>query len=127
MLCDKIFRLRYVKEAVDPRFLAWSLQSTVARQQIEREATGSSGSMQNIGQDTVRQLVLAWPQVDEQRRIAQALAAMLSRVDLIQERLELTVSKLREYRQALITAAVTGKIDVTRESAPSSVPAPAGA
>jgi hypothetical protein len=33
------------------------------------------------------------------------------------ERVQLQIEKLHEYRQALISAAVTGKIDVTRETA----------
>ena len=37
----------------------------------------------------------------------------LQRLDGIAQRAEEVIEKLREYRQALITAAVTGKLDVT--------------
>ena len=52
------------------------------------------------------------PPLDEQRAISAFLCDATSRIDLLQERAESAIALLRERRQALISAAVTGKIDV---------------
>src|SRR5690606_31869173 len=49
LFCDKLYRLE-VGDDLDRRFLTAFLRSPSARFQYEREATGTSGSMQNIGQ-----------------------------------------------------------------------------
>ena len=45
------------------------------------------------------------------------LDARLERLDCLLKRVRTHIDLLREYRQALISAAVTGKIDVTKEMA----------
>jgi len=117
LLCDKLFRIHYRASDTDPRFLVLLLQSDLCRFQFEREATGASGSMQNIGQDSVRRLLFGWAPLEEQRQIVRNVGATTARLDTLKSRLEAHIEKLREYRQALITAAVTGKIDVSKEAA----------
>lgn len=117
LLCDKLFRIHYRPSNTDPRFLVLLLQSDLCRFQFERDATGASGSMQNIGQDSVRRLLFGWAPLEEQRRLVLHVAARTAQIDALKSRLEAHCEKLREYRQALITAAVTGKIDVSREAA----------
>jgi type I restriction enzyme, S subunit len=60
---------------------------------------------------------VACPPPDEQRKISEHIDL----VSLSDERtgalVEQQIEKLREYRQAVITAAVTGKIDVSKEAA----------
>lgn len=116
LLCDKIFRLLY-RGGTDPRFLVLLLQSRVCRIQLEREATGASSSMQNIGQDSVRRLVFAWAPPSEQQAIVESTLRLASGVDHVAEAISLQLDGLREYRQALITAAVTGKLDVAERLA----------
>ena len=55
LLCDKLYRLRLREELVEDFFI-YFLQAHQSRFQLEREATGTSGSMQNIGQDTIKNL-----------------------------------------------------------------------
>lgn len=117
MLCDKLYRLRYKKRLVNAEFLELLLSSRPARYQMERDATGTSSSMQNIGQDTVRRLILPWPPVEEQASIAVHIREKLQVLDDLSERLMRSAALLREYRQALITAAVTGQIDIPQEPA----------
>lgn len=52
------------------------------------------------------------PPVAEQRAIVDYLDRETSRIDTLVSRVEAAIQRLREYRAALITAAVTGKIDV---------------
>jgi type I restriction enzyme, S subunit len=117
LLCDKIFRLHLRPARVTPAFFALALQSRPARSQIELEASGASDSMQNVGQDTVRRLLLAWPPTGEQELIAVEVKGATTRLESLCSRLTSSVRVLREYRQALITAAVTGQLDIGQEAA----------
>ena len=48
----------------------------------------------------------------EQRAIAAFLDRRTERIDVLCSRVETAIERLQEHRRALITAAVTGKIDV---------------
>jgi type I restriction enzyme, S subunit len=111
LLCDKLFRLR-PEVGIDEEFLTCYLRTPAARYQYEREATGSSGSMQNIGQGTLKNLVVVFPPLVEQRAIFQYVRIETSKMDVLMEKAASVISRLTEYRTALITAATTGKIDV---------------
>jgi len=52
------------------------------------------------------------PPLDEQDRIIKALDASIGTYRQVHEKVVSSVEKLREFRAALITAAVTGQIDV---------------
>lgn len=122
MLCDKLYRLRLNMERVIPEFLALYLGSNAPRSQIELAASGASDSMQNISQSVVMDMTLSLPPLGEQKIILQFLSDMLKKLDdLITE----TASQrrlLQERRSALISAAVTGKIDVRCWQPPARAP-----
>lgn len=68
-----------------------------------------------INQLTVSNLysfAIALPPADEQRHICEYLENEVSALDLLISKVDKAISRLTEYRQALITSAVTGKIDV---------------
>ena len=56
--------------------------------------------------------VVPWPPLPEQTAIADFLKKETARIDGIIEKIEKSINLLREHRTALISAAVTGKIDV---------------
>jgi type I restriction enzyme S subunit len=68
----------------------------------------------NISQQTVRECPLLIPPIEDQRAIARVLndhgRANQRSVDLIAG----AITLLREYRAALISAAVTGQLDIRR-------------
>jgi len=55
------------------------------------------------------------PPKDEQHRIADFLDRETAKIDALISKIQEAIERLKEYRTALISAAVTGKIDV-RES-----------
>ncbi|HDH50848.1 MAG TPA: hypothetical protein ENG75_05820 [Nitrospirae bacterium] len=61
--------------------------------------------------------LITLPPIDEQKSIASFLDRDTKRIDTIIEKVKTSIEKLREYRTALISAAVTGKIDVREEDA----------
>jgi type I restriction enzyme S subunit len=110
ILCDKLFRLKQGRDC-NASFLVNYLRTPAARFQYEREATGASGSMQNIGQDTIKNVVVPVPPESEQVAISEFLTRQTARMDQLLGRVEDAISRLSEYRSALITDAVTGKLD----------------
>ncbi|OZD37382.1 hypothetical protein CH252_33385 [Rhodococcus sp. 06-1477-1B] len=72
----------------------------------------SGGGQPNINQDKLRALRVPTPSVQEQRAIAAFLDARCERIDAVMAESLRMIATLREYRSALITDAVTGKIDV---------------
>lgn len=113
LLCDKLFRLT-AREQVDRRFLTYSLASGSVRYQFERDATGASSSMKNIGQDTLRNSFVVEFAPKQQTEIADFLDNETSHLDRARQRITDQLAKLGEYRQALITAAVTGQVAIPK-------------
>jgi type I restriction enzyme S subunit len=99
MLSDKTLRLTVDRELACPRFVEIVLATPRLRLQIEASATGTSGSMRNLSQEKLCNLLLPIPPMAEQRRIVAACASL----DRVVERLERTAGKLRSVRDATIS------------------------
>ena len=110
LLCDKLYRLR-VNDTIDKRFLVNYLRSKPARAHYECEANGTSGSMQNIGQDTIANLSVPLPPLDEQHAIVAFLDEQTTRLDALLTRQQCLLRLLKEKRTAVITQAVTQGLD----------------
>ena len=97
-----------MSDKVQVRFYYYHLQPLF---QFERglipEHMQASFRMEDLYQYRV-----AIPPKDEQRAIADYLDQMCATVDDLLKTTETAIVKLNEYRQALITSAVTGKIDI---------------
>ena len=96
----------------DPAFVYTWTRSAGYRAQVERACTGASSSMQNISRADFLGFLMPFPPSAEQTVIAQALEASTKQID---EAIGLAIQAsglLNERRLALITAAVTGQIDV---------------
>ena len=105
---------------VNSTWLKHFLASDLAKDQVQANALGATISGINI-RDLRRVLVPTPPRL-EQDRIATQLASASARSDGLRNRLAIAIERLQEYRTALITAAVTGKIDV--RASPAEYPIP---
>jgi type I restriction enzyme S subunit len=112
LLCDKLYRIRVRPDQVLPDFLVRAFASSSSRFHFEREATGASASMQNVSQDAISNLVVPVPPVAEQRQIVEFADTEAAQLSALAERVHDAMTRLKELRTALISAAVTGKIDV---------------
>ena len=75
--------------------------------------SGKGSRSWTSGRTEARALViLPLPPIEEQRAIAAFLDRETERIDALVAKTRLLIERLGEYRTALITAAVTGKIDV---------------
>jgi len=76
---------------------------------------GKMGTQLNLNTDTVGSIRIGLPSNPEQRAIAAYLDEETAKLDALVAKVETAIERLQEYRTALITAAVTGKIDVREE------------
>lgn len=91
-------------------FFSWVLNSNPGASYFEMEGWGTAQT--NISVPIVRFMPVPRPPLPEQVAIAAYLDAETAKLDALVEKVEAAVERLQEYRTALITAAVTGKIDV---------------
>ncbi len=115
ILSDKIYRLN-LRPDFDTGFVAAALASPTARDQIELATAGASSSMQNISQDVVRSLRIPDKDYSDQLKVRREVADRESHFLQAYAALDRLVDRLREYRDALITEAVTGRLDATAVS-----------
>lgn len=92
------------------RFLGFVMNSPVCHIQY---AEGSEGALQqHFNIETAGNLRIALPPLDEQAEIVAFLNATVGGIDTLTTEAERAIALLKERRAALISAAVTGKIDV---------------
>ena len=101
--------------SVDSRFFSYLFKSSAYIQGLQSTATFIRDG-QDLSYANFRQVKLPLLCMDEQVRIASYLNRVVSRIDVLVSKTERSIELLKEHRSALITAAVTGKIDV-REAA----------
>jgi restriction endonuclease S subunit len=79
---------------------------------------GVSTTMDNLNTKILANVSVPMPPLSEQRAIAAHLDRETARLDALMAKVREGIGKLREYRAALIAAAVTGKMDVRAASGP---------
>lgn len=98
----------------EPYFILNFMRSAEFKQAIE--LGWSFGTQQNIGMNVIENISVTLPPIDEQVKIANYLFNQTTKFDALIEKANQAIELLKERRTALISAAVTGKIDV-REAA----------
>ena len=111
ILCDLIYKVSYSDEVSNRYMMYWFLSSS-ARSQIKLDARGSSMTMAKISQSHIKAWKIPLPTLSEQESSVIYLDKSLSKIDEVSVEVEHSVSLLKERRTSLISAAVTGKIDV---------------
>lgn len=100
-------------------YLRYLFRSAPLMEQVESLMIGSTFRRINVGQ--IHAFWICVPPPSEQASIAAYLDAETAKMDALVWRVEEAVERLQEYRTALITAAVTGKIDVRSPSSATEV------
>ena len=111
-----LHRLRPLTEEECPRYLFYILSYAAAYGLFK--ARGNPNTILHLTGDMLRDYRFPCPPKSEQQAIAEYLDCEVNRVNGLSEKVNTAVNRLQEYRSALITAAVTGKVDV-RETASS--------
>jgi type I restriction enzyme S subunit len=114
MLSDKLLRLRVQAGRMNAGFLNFVLSSAHSRVQIEDGATGSSQSMKNISQETLRSIRVPVPSLDEQKQIVGLVDAAAERSNVALE----YGASLLDLKAALMSTLLTGELRVTPDPEP---------
>ena len=114
VLCG--YHLAHIKPGrdCDGAFLSRAFSAVGPRDQYQIAANGITRF--GLTGDAIRASVLALPPLLEQRAIATFLDRETAKIDDLIARIREAIERLKELRTALISAAVTGRIDVRGEA-----------
>ena len=93
-----------------PRFMYYMLSFAAARGVFD--AGGNPNTIPHLTGEMLRRYRFPQPPLDEQLAIAVFLDQEVAMISELSSKVDSAIERLQEYRTALITAAVTGKIDV---------------
>jgi len=99
-----------------PEYILYVMKSGVISQQLDLAMVGSTFKRINV--DDIRNFLVAIPSCDEQVDIVNELNRVVGKYGDLVSKAEIMIELMRERRTALISAAVTGKIDVRNWQAP---------
>lgn len=106
-----LHRLRPLDEGKDfPRYMFYLMFDAVARERFISEA--GKATIAHLPAESFRQYRFAFPSLVEQEIIVNYLDAQKKKFDLLESKAKNQIALLQERRTALISAAVTGKIDL---------------
>ena len=88
------------------------LRTPMAIEEMRRFSRGIADFRMRLYWEAFRDVVLLFPPVDEQQAIIKTIKREGMRIDALVSKTECSISLLKERRSALITAAVTGQIDL---------------
>jgi type I restriction enzyme S subunit len=103
-------------EGVDLEFLRYSLMAALPA----LEQTSTQSTQANLNIDRIGTIKASFPPLLEQKEIVAKLDALHERYAALEKKAIVAISLMQERRTALISAAVTGKIDVRNWQAPQS-------
>ncbi len=92
-----------------PKFLMYALNATDYTNYID------GSTRDKLTQFSMKKICIPIPSVQEQQSIATFLDHKTSQIDSLITDIQRSITLLEEYKQSLVTAAVTGKIDVRDE------------
>lgn len=102
---------KFLPISIEQRFMWYVLKSDLYSEHIK--LTGFGGAQPNISDSQLIDFKITFPPYHEQKAIADILDIETSKIDALVAKVETAIEKLKEYRTALISAAVTGKMDVS--------------
>lgn len=110
LLSDKTLRLVPIIDDIPRRFLLYALRTEWARSAYEEKATGTSNSMRNISQDTIRSAPIPVPPLAEQQRIVARLDRLFAEATAIEEATEAARCHAEQVDQAILARAFRGEL-----------------
>lgn len=101
------FMMRY-RSIINKRFTLYLVRTTLA----QHKAQFATSTINQLTNAMIGNMQVAVPPLAEQQAIADFLDAKTAKIDELISELTKQIDELTEYKQAVITEAVTGKVDV---------------
>jgi type I restriction enzyme S subunit len=120
-LLSSVALIRSRKNILKSRYLKHHLNASVFKDEMLNRLSG--GAMTRFTIDGISRFNVVIPPIEEQEEIVEYIEARTSQMDVLIAKAETAISFMQERRTALISAAVTGKIDVRDWVAPQASPA----
>jgi type I restriction enzyme S subunit len=109
--------VRLDSQDIESRWIAYSILSHIGKYQLV--GAGYGGTKVQLGLADIKEIVFCHaPTRDEQKRVLKFIETETAKSDELISLAESAITRLTEYRSALITAATTGKIDVRNVAVP---------
>lgn len=102
--------IRPLCNLIKNQFLSYVLNSKIGQDQIALFQTG--GNREGLNFEQLKNFAIPLPPRSEQQAIAEFLDDKTEKIDALIDELNKQLDELAEYRQAVISEAVTGKVDV---------------
>ncbi len=112
-LAQRIILLKAEKNLLTNDYLKQYFASACGQSELWSRATGST--VIGIKAYHLKETLITAPPIEEQQAIAAYLDRETARIDALVAKVRQAIETLREYRTAIISAVVTGKIDVRTE------------
>ncbi|MDD2999961.1 MAG: restriction endonuclease subunit S, partial [Candidatus Riflebacteria bacterium] len=85
------------------------------QKQLLTEWRKEGATVESLDMELIRNFQIIIPPINEQQAIAAFLDRETAKIDALSDKVATVIERLKEYRTALISSAVTGKIDVRAE------------
>ena len=108
--------VRPAKTIGSARWLGYALISDVVKKQLH--AGGYGGTKIQLSLEDIREIDIVLPPSEEQETLVSYIECTLKKFDVLTDKAIKAITIFQERRTALISAAVTGKIDVRHWKAP---------
>lgn len=108
---------RLDRQEMEPRYFDLLYRTPQYVVEMTRYSKGVWSSRLRLYPESFLGLLVPVPPLTEQRRILEVIEQEVGSFPATMQRLSDSISRLQEYRQALITAAVTGQLDIGEEDA----------
>ena len=110
VVASSLIIIRPNRDVVRPSYLNFLLQSCAVKEQVESFVKGAA--LRRLSIQNLLKVFGAFPDVYEQDAISRYLGAVLANYSELESKAREAISLMQERRTALISAAVTGKIDL---------------
>lgn len=115
-LAQRVVKFCGLDGLLDNYFLKYWLMGDAVQSTLKTLATGSTA--EGIKASKFGQIPVAVPPISEQRKIVLFLDERLSAIDAMSGHTGAHIDRLHEYRSSLISAAVTGQLDINAYQTP---------
>ena len=96
---------------INSKFLHYFMNCSLAREQYKYQSETTTG-LANLNAQSINELFISVPSEQEQTQIVDCLDRKTQQIDELIAAEQRKIELLKEYRQSLISEAVTGRIDV---------------